>query len=56
MRVKTLGLILGLIGMVGGVAAYLSVMAYSDTEFLKMGLLANFIQALGLVLIYADHK
>ena len=56
MRMKTLGLILGLIGMVGGIIAYLSIFNYHDVGFMKLGLLSNFIQATGLVLIYGDTK
>ena len=56
MRMKTLGLILGLIGMVGGIIAYLSISVYQDVGFLKFGLLSNFIQATGLVLVYGDTK
>ena len=56
MRMKTVGLILGLVGMVGGIVAYLSIATFKDISFLTFGLLANFIQAIGLILIYADTK
>jgi hypothetical protein len=56
MRMRTVGFTLGLIGMVGGIVAYLSVSIYKDIAFLNLGLLANFIQVTGLILLYGDTR
>lgn len=54
MRLKTLGLILVIIGLLGGVVAYASGLIDQAPEYYKVGLAANGIQVLGLVGIFID--
>lgn len=48
MKARTLGLILCLIGTVGALIGYISIGMLKDISFLKMGILGNFIQLVGL--------
>lgn len=54
MRVKTLGLILIIVGLIGGVVAYTSGLLTHAVEYYKVGITSNVIQVLGLVGVFAD--
>ena len=56
MKFVTFGLILCLIGLVGGLIAYISAGVYHDLVYFKMGLLANCIQGVGLVFIFKGRN
>ena len=52
MKASTLGLILIVIGLIGGVLAYSSVLYFHDPIYFKVGLASNVIQIFGLVLTW----
>jgi hypothetical protein len=54
MRVKTLGFIFCLIGLIGGIVAHITALVMQDVVYSKLGFVANGIQLLGLGLIYVD--
>jgi hypothetical protein len=55
MRLGTLGIILAGIGLIGALIGYASIVIFNDVCFIKMGLLGNGIQVVGLVLISSDR-
>lgn len=55
MRMNTLGLIMVIIGLIGGVVAYSSGLIYNAVEYYKMGIGANIVQVIGLAGIFIDR-
>jgi len=54
MRIWKLGLILCTIGLIGGLVGYGSGLLSGNNEFMKVGIVANIIQVIGLVFIFID--
>ena len=51
MKQTTLGLILTFIGMIGGIAGYISLMHFNDVSFGKVILIGSSIMTVGLVMV-----
>jgi len=56
MRLKTLGITLVIVGLIGALVAYLSGMFTGAPEYYKVGLLGNTIQFIGLIFIHVDRE
>ena len=54
-QLKTIGFLLASIGLIGGVVAYGSILYYNEISFVKMGVLSNLIQVIGLGCIYLEE-
>lgn len=51
MTPKQLGFTLAVLGFIGGLVAYGSILHYGDASYWKMGVLANTIQLIGIFFI-----